>query len=316
MTGDTLCDTKPPAILPELAKIKPVITYALKPKTKQDEDRIAAALSRLRDEDPTLEIGRDVEAGETLLSGIGQNHIEVTVERLRRKYSVDVDLLPPKIPYRETIRGTAMNVEGKHKKQSGGRGQFGVCVINLIPNRGNGYEFVDKIVGGAIPRNFIPSVDKGIQNTMAKGVYAGFQVVDVKVVLIDGKYHDVDSSDFSFQMAGSKGFKQAFMAAKPILLEPVMNLEVTIPEECTGDVIGDINQRRGRVLGVDSKGRNQIIKGQAPMSELLTYAQDLRAITSGRGSFTMEYSHYDEVPSNLAEKVVASRGVRASADDD
>ena len=315
-TGDTLCETKSPALLADLPKIKPVITYALKPKTKQDEDRIANALGRLADEDPTLEIGRDVEAGETLISGVGQTHIEVTVERLRRKYSVDVDLLPPKIPYRETIKGSVKNVEGKHKKQSGGRGQFGVCIINLEPNRGLGYEFVDKIVGGAIPRNFIPSVDKGIRGAMVKGVYAGFPVVDVKVELIDGKFHDVDSSDFSFQMAGSKGFKKAFLAAKPILLEPVMNLEVTIPEECTGDVIGDINQRRGRVLGVDAKGKNQVIKAQAPMSELLTYAPDLRSITSGRSSFAMEYSHYDEVPSQLAEKIVAARGKNRDEEDE
>jgi elongation factor G len=306
LTGDTLSETKNPSRLPDIPRLKPVITYALKPKTKQDEDRIANALHRLTEEDPTLEISRDVEAGETLLGGVGQTHIEVTVERLKRKYSVDVELLPPKIPYRETIKGVAKGIEGKHKKQSGGRGQFGVCYINLEPNRGQGYEFLDEIVGGAIPRNFIPSVDKGIRGALARGVISGHPIVDVKVHLYDGKYHDVDSSDFSFQMAGSKGFKAAFLQAKPILLEPVMNLEVTIPEECTGDVIGDINQRRGRVVGVDTKGKNQIIKAQAPMSELLTYAPDLRSITSGRGSFTMEQSHYDEVPANIAEKVVAT----------
>ncbi len=305
-TGDTLCDAKAPARLPDLLKTKPVITYALKPKTKADEDRIAQALHRLTDEDPTLEVGRDVEAGETLLGGVGQTHIEITVERLKRKYSVEVDLLPPKIPYRETIKGVAHGVEGKHKKQSGGRGQFGVCYLTLEPNvRGGGYEFFDEIVGGAIPRNFIPSVDKGIRGAMGKGVVAGYPVVDVKVRLQDGKFHDVDSSDFSFQMAGSKGFKTGFMLAKPVLLEPVMNLEVTIPEEYTGDVIGDINQRRGRVLGVETKAKNQQIKAQAPLAELLAYAPDLRSITSGRGSFTMEYSHYDEVPSNIAEKVIA-----------
>lgn len=306
LTGDTLSETKNPSRLPDIPKVKPVITYALKPRTKQDEDRIANALHRLTEEDPTLEISRDVEAGETLLGGVGQTHIEVTVERLKRKYSVDVELLPPKIPYRETIKGVAKGIEGKHKKQSGGRGQFGVCYLNLEPNRGQGYEFVDDIVGGAIPRNFIPSVDKGIRGALARGVISGHPIVDVKVSLYDGKYHDVDSSDFSFQMAGSKGFKAAFLQAKPILLEPVMNLEVTIPEECTGDVIGDINQRRGRVVGVDTKGKNQIIKAQAPMSELLTYAPDLRSITSGRGSFTMEQSHYDEVPANIADKVVAA----------
>ncbi|MGC4116673.1 MAG: elongation factor G [Myxococcales bacterium] len=306
-TGDTLCDPKSVVKLPDLPKTKPVITYALKPKTKADEDRIAQALHRLVEEDPCLELSRDVEAGETLIGGVGQTHIEVTVERLKRKYSVDVDLLPPKIPYRETIKGSAKNVEGKHKKQSGGRGQFAVCYIDLEPNvRMAGYEFVDDIVGGAIPRNFIPSVDKGIRAQLPKGVVAGYPIVDVKVHLIDGKYHDVDSSDFSFQMAGSKGFKAAFPQARPCLLEPIMNIEVTIPEECTGDVIGDINQRRGRVMGVDTKGKNQIIKAQAPMAELLTYAPDLRSITSGRGSFTMEPSHYDEVPGPIAEKVIAA----------
>jgi elongation factor G len=315
-TGDTLTETKNPVKLPDLPRIRPVITYALKPKTKTDEDRIAQALQRISEEDPTLEVGRDVEAGETLISGVGQVHIEVTVDRLKRKYSVDVDLLPPKIPYRETIKGSAMGVEGKHKKQSGGRGQFGVCFINLEPNRGQGYEFVDNIVGGAIPRNFIPSVDKGIRGAMARGVLAGFPVVDVKATVYDGKYHDVDSSDFSFQMAGSKAFKAAFMQAKPILLEPVMDIEVTIPDECTGDVIGDINQRRGRVMGVDTKGKNQIIKAQAPMSELLSYAPDLRSITSGRGSFTMEYSHYDEVPANIADKVVAAAKGKMKVEED
>ncbi len=315
LTGDSLTESKQPVKLPDIPRLKPVITYALKPKTKQDEDRIANALHRLHEEDPTLEISRDVEAGETLIGGVGQTHIEVTVERLKRKYSVDVELLPPKIPYRETIKGTAKGVEGKHKKQSGGRGQFGVCYLNIEPNvRGGGYEFLDEIVGGSIPRNFIPSVDKGIRAGLARGVYAGYPVVDVKVHLYDGKFHDVDSSDFSFQMAGSKGFKAGFLLAKPVLLEPVMNVEITIPDECTGDVIGDVNQRRGRVLGVDTKGKNQIIKAQVPMSELLTYAPDLRSITSGRGSFTMEFSHYDELPGHLAEKVVAEHKGKAKAE--
>ncbi len=316
-TGDTLSDVKSPVKMADIPHTKPVITYALKPKTKADEDRIAQALHRLVEEDPCLEISRDVEAGETLIGGVGQTHIEVTVERLKRKYSVDVDLLPPKIPYRETIKGTAKNIEGKHKKQSGGRGQFGVCYLDLEPNtRMAGYEFVDDIVGGSIPRNFIPSVDKGIRAQLPRGVVAGYPIVDVKVHLTDGKYHDVDSSDFSFQMAGSKGFKLAFAQAKPCLLEPIMNIEVTIPEECTGDVIGDINQRRGRVMGVDTKGKNQIIKAQAPMAELLTYAPDLRSITSGRGNFTMEASHYDEVPGNLSDKIIAAAKGKMKGDED
>ncbi|MBI2897175.1 MAG: elongation factor G [Deltaproteobacteria bacterium] len=305
-TGDSIAEEKSPVRFEPLPVATPVISFAIRPKAKGDEDKIANALGRIVEEDPTIQISRDAEAKEVLISGMGQLHVEITVEKIRRKFGVEVELAPPRIPYRETIKGRSMGVEGKHKKQTGGRGQFGVCYIDIEPGtRGSGFEFVDNIVGGAIPRQFIPSVEKGIKNAMSRGIVSGYPVVDVRVTLNDGKYHDVDSSDMAFQMAGSKGFKRGFRAAKPILLEPLMSLEVSCPDDTMGDVIGDINQRRGRVLGMDSKGREQIIKATVPMSELLKYAPDLRSITGGRGSFSMEFSHYEELPGPLAEKVMA-----------
>jgi elongation factor G len=305
-TGDTLCDEKNAIVyaLPELPP--PVISFALKAKTKGDEDKVAMALSRLGEEDPSLVVGRDEQSKEILLSGYGPIQIEAAVEKLRRKYSVEVELLPPKIPYKETIRGRAMNVEGKHKKQTGGRGQFGVCYLNLEPlPRGGGFEFVDQIVGGAIPRQFIPSVEKGIRDRMRRGVIAGYPVEDVRVTVVDGKYHDVDSDSRSFEFAGSKGFQAAFKQAKPVLLEPIMELEVTCPAENMGDVIGDLNARRGRVLGMENRGKNAIVKAQAPMARVLRYAADLRSMTSGRGSFSMRLSHNEEVPPEEAQKIIA-----------
>lgn len=306
-TGDTLSDEKNKVIFPPLPVIPPIISYALRVKNKGEEDKLGNALARTVEEDPTIHITRDAEAKETQISGMGQVHIETTVERIKRKFEVEVELLPPKIPYRETIRKKVENIEGKHKKQSGGRGQFGVCYIHLEPlPRGGGFEFANKIVGGSIPRQWIPSVEKGIVNRMARGVIAGYPLVDVRVTLFDGKYHDVDSSDMAFQMAGSKGFKAGVEKSAPYLLEPVWNLEVVCPDECMGDVMGDINQRRGRVLGMDAKGHSQVIRAQVPMSELLQYGPDLDSITGGRGSFTIGFSHYDELPSNLAEKVIAA----------
>jgi elongation factor G len=305
-TGDSIADEKAPMKFDALPTATPVISFAIRPKAKGDEDKIANALGRIVEEDPTIHISRDAEAKEVLISGMGQLHVEITVEKIRRKFGVEVELAPPRIPYRETIKGRSMNVEGKHKKQTGGRGQFGVCYIDIEPgSRGTGFVFVDNIVGGAIPRQWIPSVEKGIRNAMNRGIVSGYPVVDVRVTLNDGKYHDVDSSDMAFQMAGSKGFKKGFRAAKPVLLEPLMSLEVTCPDDTMGDVIGDINQRRGRVLGMDSKGKQQVIKATVPMSELLKYAPDLRSITGGRGSFSMEFSHYEELPGPLAEKVMA-----------
>lgn len=315
-TGDSLGDEKSPVNLPPLPVINPVIGYALKPKTKADEDKIGAALSKITEADPTLRVERDVEAKQIILQGMGQVHIKVAVDRLGR-LGAQVELADPKVPYRETIKGRVMNVEGKHKKQTGGRGQFGVCYLNVEPMpRGEGFYFEDKIVGGSIPRQYIPSVEKGIVNRMARGIIAGYQVVDVKVTCFDGKYHDVDSSDMAFQMAGSKGLQAAFRdpKAKPILLEPVWNLEVVCPEENGGDVMGDVSRRRGKVQGMDSKGKKQVVRAQVPMSELLDYAPALESMTGGRGSFTMSFSHYDELPSHLAEKIIAQAKVEDEED--
>jgi elongation factor G len=235
---------------------------------------------------------------------MGQQHIEIIVEKLKRKYSAEVILKAPKVPYKETIRGTA-SAQGKLKKQSGGRGQYGDTWLKVEPlPHGKGFEFVDQIVGGAIPRNYIPAVEKGIKEAMAGGVVAGFPMVDVRVTLYDGSYHDVDSSDMAFKIAGSMGFKNAVEKAKPVILEPIMTMEVTVPDENMGDVIGDLNSRRGKVLGMDTNGHTQVIKSRVPMSEVLKYAPDLRSLTSGRGEFHMEFSHYEELPAQLAEKVI------------
>jgi elongation factor G len=309
-TGDTLSDEKAPFKRPPLEVPAPVIKYAIKAKSKGDEDKLGAKLHDIQDEDMALRIERDQVSKDILLCGMGQSHIEATVDKLRR-LGVEIDLLPPKIPYLETIKGRTENVEGKHKKQTGGKGQFGVCYINMEPlQRGTGFEFVNAIVGGAIPRQFIPAVEKGIRDRMTRGVVAGYPVTDVKVTLVDGKYHDVDSDSRSFEMAGSKGFQLAFKQCRPALLEPIMEMEITCPDENMGDIMGDINSRRGRVLGMESKGKNQVIKAQVPMSETLKYAADLRSMTGGRGSFTVAFSHYDELPGHLAEKVIAEHKVQ------
>ncbi len=306
-TGHSVCDEKQKVTFEPPPEVHPIISYALRAKNKGEEDKLGQALNRVAEEDPTIKIIRDAEAHETQISGMGQVHIETTIEKIRRKFEIEVELLPPKIPYRETIRKRVENIEGKHKKQSGGRGQFGVCYIHVEPlPRGGGFEFANQIVGGSIPRQWIPSVEKGVVGRMAKGVIAGYPIVDVRVQLYDGKYHDVDSSDMAFQMAGSKGFKVAVEKAAPYLLEPIWNLEVVVPDECMGDVMGDINQRRGKVQGMDAKGKNQVIRAQVPMSELLQYGPDLDSITGGRGSFTIGFSHYDELPAQLAEKVIAA----------
>ena len=306
-TGDTLCDEKHAIVFAPLPVPAPVIFFALRAKTKNDEDKLAAALQRLCEEDPSLQLKRDEQTKDVLLGGLGQIQLEATVDKLHTRYHVEVELLLPKIPYKETIKGRATHVEGKHKKQSGGRGQFGVCYINVEPMpRGSGFEFVDSIVGGSIPRQFIPAVEKGVRDRMVRGVIAGYPVEDVRVEVTEGKYHDVDSDQRSFEFAGSKGFQAAFRDAKPILLEPVMELEVTCPAENMGDVIGDMNSRRGRVLGMDNRGKSAIVKAHAPMSRLPRYAADLRSMTSGRGSFTLTFSHNDEVPADEAQKIVAA----------
>jgi elongation factor G len=303
-TGDTLCDEKLPVILPALKKSVPVISFAVRPKAKGDEEKASLSLRKLIEEDPALEMHRDPQTHDIILSGTGQMHIEVTVEKLKRKFNVEVELQAPKVPYKETVKGKAA-CQGKYKRQSGGRGQYGDCWLKLEPlARGGGFEFVDEIVGGVIPRQFIPSVEKGVRNTLAEGFLAGYPIVDVKVSVYDGSYHDVDSSDMAFQIAASMGFKAAMEKAKPIILEPIQALEVSCPEECMGDVIGDLNSRRGKVLGMDRRGNSQVIKAMVPMAEILRYAPDLRSMTSGRGSFESQFSHYEEAPPHIAEKII------------
>jgi elongation factor G len=304
LTGDSLCDEKKPIILAPAPIPPSVISFAIEPKAKGDEEKITQSLAKLTEEDQTLSIGRDPQTNEFLISGMGQMHIEVTIDKLKRKFGVEVNLKTPKVPYKETIRGKTQ-VEGKLKKQTGGRGQFAVAWLELEPlESGGGFEFVDKIVGGAIPRQYIPAVEKGVVEAMNGGALAGYPVVDVKVTVYDGKFHDVDSSEQAFKVAASKGFKAGVLNAKPTLLEPIMSMEVTVPEEFMGDVMGDLNSRRGKIAGMDAKGANQVIKAQVPMSEVLKYASDLTSMTSGRGFFTMEFSHYEEVPANISEKIV------------
>jgi elongation factor G len=314
-TGDTLSDEKAPFTLPRPTIPAPLITYALHPKSKGDEDKVAVKLNEIIDSDVAVKVTHDPQSKEILLGGTGQVHVEVIVDRLHRA-GVEVELLAPKVPYLETIKGKATNIEGKHKKQTGGRGQFGVVYIDMEPlPHGGGFEFVDDIVGGAVPRQFIPAVEKGMRNRMTRGVVAGYRVTDVKVRLFDGKYHDVDSDARSFEIAASKGFQAAFKQAKPCLLEPVMKLQVQCPSDCMGDVIGDLNHRRGRVEGMDSTAKGEVIKAHVPMSETLKYASDLRSITGGRGSFSMEFSHYDELPGHLMDKVIAESKMAADEDE-
>jgi elongation factor G len=306
VTGDTLGDKGSPIFYPSAALPVPAIAYALEPKSRQDEDRMSAALHKILEEDPSLRFYRDPQTKEFLLAGSGAQHIEVIVSRLKKKYGVEVTLKAPKIPYRETIRGRA-DVQGRHKKQTGGHGQFGDCKIKVEPlPRGGEFEFANEIFGGAIPKNFIPAVEKGIREAAEHGYLAGFPVVDFKVILYDGSYHDVDSSELAFKLAGRKAFKAAMEQAKPSLLEPIMDVEIHAPMEFAGDLMGDLNSRRGRIAGMDTKGNTQIIKAQVPMAEMLTYANDLTSMTQGRASYTMELSGYDFVPANIADKVIAA----------
>ncbi len=305
VTGDTLCDAAKPMIYEPAKQLLPVISYAIEPKTKADEDKIHNALHRMIEEEPTLESHRDTQTKEFIISGMGQVHLEVIVEKLKRKFGVEVLLKTPKVPYLETIRGTA-KVQGKYKKQSGGRGQYGDCWIEMGPTgRGEGYIFEDKVVGGVIPRQYIPAVDKGIHDASLEGFLAGYPVVDFKVALYDGSFHTVDSSEMAFKVAGSMAFKKAMEVCKPVLLEPIVNLKVTVPDENMGDVIGDLNSRRGKVVGVEPKANSQIIRAVVPMSEVLAYSNDLKSMTSDRGLFSTEFSHYEEMPSHLSQKVIA-----------
>jgi elongation factor G len=305
-TGDTLCDKNNPIVYPAVKWVEPVISFAIEPKSRGDEEKISTAIHKLMDEDLGIRYAREPQTKEFLLSGQGQMHVEMAVARLKKRFGVEVLLHPPKVPYRETIKGKA-DVQGKHKKQSGGHGQYGDCKIRMEPlPRGGDFEFVNEIFGGAIPRNFIPAVEKGIQEARLKGVLAGFPTVDFRVVLYDGSYHDVDSSEMAFKIAGSLAFKKGIKEARPILLEPVMNVEVQGPEEFAGDLMGDLNSRRGRVQGMEVRGHATVIKAQVPLAEMLSYASDLTSKTGARGSYSMEFSHYDEVPGHLADKVIAN----------
>jgi elongation factor G len=306
LTGDTLCDKSAPVTYPPVRLPEPSIAFAIEAKSRQDEDRMGNAIQRILEEDPSLRFYRDAQTKEFLLAGSGQQHVEVVVSKLSRRYGVDVTLRSPKIPYRETIRGSA-DVHGRHKKQTGGHGQFGDCRIRMEPlARGQNFEFVNEIFGGAIPRQFIPAVEKGILEAAENGFLAGYPVVDFKVTLYDGSYHDVDSNELSFKLAGRKAFKLGMEQARPALLEPIMNVEVVAPVEYAGDLMGDMNSRRGRITGMDIKGSNQIVRAQVPMAEMLNYQNDLISMTQGRASFTMEFDHYDYVPSQLADKIVAA----------
>ena len=303
-TGDTLCDESnficyDPIVFPD-----PVISYAISPKSKGDDEKVSISLHRLMEEDPSIKLKWDKQTREWLVSGMGQMHIEVIMSRLKRRFGVEVTIKIPKVPYMETIRARA-NAHGKYKKQTGGRGQYGDTWVEIEPlPSGAGFEFVNKITGGVIPRQYIPAVEKGVIGAMAGGIIAGYPMVDLRLTLYDGSFHAVDSSEMAFKIAGSMGFKKAVADARPVLLEPIMNMDVSVPDECMGDIIGDLNSRRGKVLGVEPQAGGQNIKTQVPMAEVLKYSPDLRSMTSGRGSFHMEFSHYDELPSHLAEKII------------
>jgi len=303
-TGDTLCLKEQPILLPPVEYPRPVLSASVKPKSKGDEEKISNALARMMEEDPTIDVYRDTEVGQTILSGLGQSHLEATVERMKRKFGVDVILEPPKVAYKETIR-TTVRAEGKYKKQTGGHGQYGHCFLEISPlERGKGFEFENRIVGGVIPKQYIPAVEKGVREAMEKGVLAGYPVIDIKVAVYDGSYHPVDSSELAFKIASSMAFKKGVAEAKPVLLEPIMSVEVRVPEAYMGDVISDLNSKRGRILGMEAVGRTQVIKALVPLAEMLTYANDLTSITQGRGYYTMEFSHYEEVPAQIAEGII------------
>lgn len=306
LTNDTLGDKADPTVFPAMKFPEPVLSYAIEPKSRGDEDKISTSMHRLEEEDPSIKYSRDPQTKELLLSGQGQLHIEVTVAKLKRRFGVDVNLKPPRIPYRETIKAST-EAHGRHKKQTGGHGQFGDCKIKVEPlPRGTDFEFVDDIFGGAIPRQFIPAVEKGIQDARTRGYLAGYPMVDFRVTVFDGSYHDVDSNELSFKLAGSLAFKDAMTRARPTILEPIMNVEVYAPSDFAGDLMGDLNGRRGRIGGMDTRGATTVIKAQVPMAEMLTYEQHLTSATGARGSYHMEFSHYEEVPTPLQAKIIAA----------
>ena len=304
-TGDTLCNKEHPVILPGITYPLPAFTAALEPKTKADLDKLSTSLARLVEEDPTLQVRKEPDTGETLISGMGESHVDIAIEKMKRKFGVDVILSTPKIPYKETIT-IPTKAEYKHKKQTGGHGQYGHVFLEFEPlPRGSGFEFGDRVVGGVVPKNYIPAVEKGVREALESGVLAGFPVVDVKVTLYDGSYHPVDSSEMAFKIASSQAFKKGMESGRPVLLEPIMNVTVTVPEQYMGDVMGDLNSKRARVLGMEPQDGLSVIKAQAPLAEMQHYAADLRSITQGRGLYTMEFSHYEEVPTHTAQQVIA-----------
>jgi elongation factor G len=314
LTNDTLGDKADQTTYPTLKFPEPVLAYAIEPKSRGDEDKISSSMHRLQEEDPSISYSRDPQTKELLLSGQGQLHIEVTVAKLKRRFGVDVNLKPPRIPYRETIKAST-EAHGRHKKQTGGHGQFGDCKIKVEPlPRGTDFEFVDDIFGGAIPRQFIPAVEKGIQDARTRGYLAGYPMVDFRVTVFDGSYHDVDSNELSFKLAGSLAFKDAMTRARPTILEPIMNVEVYAPSDFAGDLMGDLNGRRGRIGGMDTRGATTVIKAQVPMAEMLTYEQHLTSATGARGSYHMEFSHYEEVPTPLQAKIIAASKAERGAE--
>ncbi len=304
-TGDTLVavDAPEPFVLEQMVFPEPVISQAIEPKTKADQEKLSTALQRLAEEDPTFTVRTDEETGQTIISGMGELHLEIILDRLLREFKVDANIGKPQVAYRETVRKRVENVEGRFVRQTGGRGQYGHAIVNLEHNDEGGYEFEDKVVGGAIPREYIPSVDKGIRDALEDGVVAGYPVVDVKVELVDGSYHEVDSSEMAFQIAGSMAVKEAMKRANPVLLEPIMDVEVVMPEEYMGDVMGDLSSRRGQIQGMDSRGGARVIRAMVPLSEMFGYATTVRSKTQGRATFTMQFDHYAEVPKNIAAEI-------------
>jgi elongation factor G len=307
-TGDTLvaADDQDQVMLEEMTFPEPVISQAIEPRTKVDQEKLSVALQRLAEEDPTFSVRGDEETGQTIISGMGELHLEIILDRLLREFRVDANIGKPQVAYRETIKRRVENVEGRFVRQTGGRGQYGHTVINAEHNDEGGYEFDNQIVGGIIPREYIPSVDKGIQDALEDGVVAGYPVVDVRVELVDGSYHDVDSSEMAFQIAGSMAIKEALKRANPVLLEPIMNVEVVVPEEFMGDVMGDLSSRRGQIQGVDSQGSGQVIRSMVPLSEMFGYATTVRSKTQGRATFTMQFDHYAEVPKSIVDEIAES----------
>jgi elongation factor G len=303
-TGDTLCDRNNPIILERMEFPEPVIHVAIEPKTKDDQDKLGKALKSLSDEDPTFRVRTDEETGQTVISGMGELHLEILVDRMQREFNVDATVGKPQVAYRETVTKKVEAVEYRHIKQSGGSGQFAVVKIDMEPNPGKGYEFVDKISGGRIPREYINPTNQGLQSALDNGVLAGYPTVDVKVTLVDGAYHDVDSSEMAFKIAGQQAFRKAAEAARPVLMEPIMGVEVVTPEEYMGDVMGDLSSRRGRIEGMEARGNTQVVRAQIPLSEMFGYSTDLRSRTQGRATYTMQFNSYQQVPEAIATEII------------